>query len=131
MAVAGWIDHCGRTNCSLNLGLHREFPSPVGRLLRNLLQVRNPSMLSVTSFPAYSSSESRFGRRAHWPPASPPCGLFGAAVFTGAECAVGTMVVHRWMVIVRPSLDRRVTLRVIDPASLDAIGRTWTCRGHF
>jgi hypothetical protein len=89
VAVAGWIDHCGRTNCSLNLGLHREFHSPVGRLLRNLLQVRDPSMLSVMSFPAYSFSESRFGHRAHWPPAPPPGGLFDAAALVSLSTAVG------------------------------------------
>jgi hypothetical protein len=63
-----------RTNCSPDLELHREFHSREGRLLCNLLQVRNPPMLSVASSPAYSSSKSRCGRRAHLPPAPPHTG---------------------------------------------------------
>jgi hypothetical protein len=44
-----------RTNCSPDLERRREFHSLVGRLLCNLLQVRNPSMLLVASSPTYMS----------------------------------------------------------------------------
>jgi hypothetical protein len=41
------------TNCSSDLDLRRVFRSHVGRVLRNLLQVRNMSMLFFASSPAY------------------------------------------------------------------------------